>query len=166
MAHRGFSDRRSNRIKRHHHPCSSGTHGRNLIFPLPSPFLRCRPKPWPVVAAAGYGLPCDPPVGSCNEDQITPGRAALRDFKPVYVGSGSKREATRLGLMSASAGCGHARPLGQWRGRVRCLIHVQNKQEPRQFNVAGHATHCRGSPWRTRTVQRGSLWLAMRVAQG
>jgi hypothetical protein len=29
------------------------THRRNLILPLPSPFLRSR-KPWPVVAAAGH----------------------------------------------------------------------------------------------------------------
>ena len=31
------------------------------------------------------------PWGSCNGGQdITPNRAALRDFKPAYVGSGSK----------------------------------------------------------------------------
>jgi hypothetical protein len=30
------------------------------------------------------------PWGSCNgRDHITPSRAALRDFKPAYVGSGS-----------------------------------------------------------------------------
>ena len=35
-------------------------------------------------------LPCDPPAGSCNgEDNITAGRAALRDFKLAYVSSGS-----------------------------------------------------------------------------
>src|SRR5262249_14822613 len=32
------------------------------------------------------------PRGSCNrEDDITPGRAALRDFKPAYVSKGATR---------------------------------------------------------------------------
>ena len=42
-----------------------------------------------------------------REDDITPGRAALRDFKPAYVGSGSKRELAFFELMSAFTSCGH-----------------------------------------------------------
>jgi hypothetical protein len=37
----------------------------------------------------------------------TAGRAALRDSKPAYVGSGSNPEFTFRALRSASAGCGH-----------------------------------------------------------
>jgi len=40
---------------------------------------------------AWFELPCDPSRrGSCNGgDDIIPGHAAVRDFKPTYVGSGS-----------------------------------------------------------------------------
>jgi hypothetical protein len=34
--------------------------------------------------------------------------AAMRDFNPAHDPLGSKRESTFCGLMSASAGCGHA----------------------------------------------------------
>ena len=44
------------------------------------------------------------PRGSCNGgEDIIPNRAALRDFKPAYVGLGSKREFPHFGLMSASS---------------------------------------------------------------
>jgi hypothetical protein len=39
---------------------------------------------------------------------ITPGRVALRHFKPTYVGSGSKNGVLSGGRMSASTGSGHA----------------------------------------------------------
>src|SRR5262245_52805349 len=58
--------------------------------------------------AAVHELPCDPPLlgGQCNgEDHITPSRAALRDFNPAYVGSGSFTSLWLLrstGRMSAS----------------------------------------------------------------
>src|SRR6516165_9475559 len=61
------------------------------------------------IPAVRCELPYDPPVGVMQrKDDITPGRAALRDFKPAYVGSGSTPEVAVWALMSALADSGRA----------------------------------------------------------
>jgi hypothetical protein len=78
--------------------------------------LRARRK-WPRCRAADKRDELAPPdvnchatlpQGSCNGDDITANRAALRDFKPAYVGSGSTSDLRLPTFMSASTGCGHA----------------------------------------------------------
>jgi hypothetical protein len=75
--------------------------------------------------------------GSCNGgNDITPGRAALRDFKLAYVGSGLKREATFFGLMSASASCGHAAARGFRASPVANVRDVGTTVRPPRQQVA------------------------------
>jgi hypothetical protein len=60
-----------------------------------------------------HGLPCDPPLGghvhAMAEDDITPGRAALRKFKLAYVGSGSRAAVRATRLRSSLPSCARSR---------------------------------------------------------
>jgi hypothetical protein len=75
-----------------------------------------------------------------RENDITPGRAALRDFKPAYVGSGSQPELPSTGPMSALASCGH-NALLVYR---RCVpILLQKSQIARSYFFAAKKIHRR-----------------------
>src|SRR6516164_11280205 len=85
----GFSQRQSRFASTSSSPLAvHETHGRNLILPLPSPFLCCR-KPWPVVAAAGQQCPRNAGqlVGEC--DGHDPERRRARKSRPERNAFGS-----------------------------------------------------------------------------
>src|SRR6516162_5815923 len=74
--------------------------------------LLCPHRDWPRCRrAAKRANECSPldvichstlPQGSCNAgNNITPRRAALREFDPAYVSCGSQREVALFSLMSA-----------------------------------------------------------------
>jgi hypothetical protein len=58
--------------------------------------------------------------GSCNDD-ITPGPAALRDIKPVYVAVGSKQEAALSGLCLLGPGA----DIGERKTRAQPQLRLQ-----------------------------------------
>src|SRR6516165_1567056 len=93
---------------------------------------------WKQILAVGCGLPCDPPTGhAMGKDDTTSGRAALRDFEPVYVGSGA-----RIGLCCDPTPWGAPKAAGRGRfaasGGVRVRFrNSSNGPACAAFNLLG-----------------------------